>query len=57
MRDTFSTEDTCAGRRQKPGSATRTTRTMALNSNGAENTSEMNIPLESKYWYFENNLF
>lgn len=30
---------------------------MALRSNGAENTSEMNIPLESKYWYFENDLF
>lgn len=35
----------------------RTTMIMALRSNGAENTSEMNIPLESKYWYFENNLF
>ena len=31
--------------------------TTALRSNGTENTREMNIPLESKYWYFENNLF
>lgn len=30
---------------------------MALNSNGAENTIEMNMPRESKYWYFENDLF
>lgn len=30
--------------------------TMALNNSGVENTIEMNIPLESKYWYFENNL-
>lgn len=30
---------------------------MAFTSSGAENTIEMNIPLESKYWYFENNLF
>lgn len=35
----------------------RTTMTMALHSSGVENTIEMNIPLESKYWYFENNLF
>lgn len=33
-----------------------TTMTMALHSSGVENTIEMNIPLESKYWYFENNL-
>lgn len=33
-----------------------TTMTMALQSSGVENTIEMNIPLESKYWYFENNL-
>lgn len=31
--------------------------TMALTSNGAENTREMNIPRESKYWYFANDLF
>lgn len=30
---------------------------MALSSSGAENTREMNIPRESKYWYFENDLF
>lgn len=35
---------------------TRTTMIMAFNSSGAENTNEMNIPLESKYWYFENSL-
>jgi hypothetical protein len=33
-----------------------TTMSMALKSSGAENTREMNIPRESKYWYFENNL-
>lgn len=36
---------------------TRTTMTRAFSSTGAENTMEMNMPLESKYWYFENNLF
>lgn len=35
----------------------RTTMTRAFSSTGAENTMEMNMPLESKYWYFENNLF
>ena len=35
----------------------RTTMARALSSRGAENTMEMNMPLESKYWYFENNLF
>ena len=28
----------------------------ALSSSGAENTREMNVPLESKYWCLENNL-
>lgn len=35
----------------------RTTMTRALSSSGAENTREMNMPLESKYWCLENNLF
>jgi len=29
---------------------------IVFTSRGAENTSEINIPLESKYWYFENSL-
>lgn len=35
----------------------RTTMTRALSSSGAENTREMNMPLESKYWCLENSLF
>ena len=34
-----------------------TTMTRALSSSGAENTREMNMPLESKYWCLENSLF
>lgn len=29
---------------------------IVFTSSGAENTSEINIPLESKYWYLENSL-
>lgn len=35
----------------------RTTMTRALSSSGVENTREMNMPLESKYWCLENSLF
>lgn len=38
------------------GATVPTTMTMALSSSGAENTTEMNMPLESKYWYLENSL-
>lgn len=33
-----------------------TTIMIVFTSSGAENTSEINIPLESKYWYLENSL-
>ena len=43
--------------RQREAREARTTMTRALSSSGVENTREMNMPLESKYWCLENSLF